>query len=166
MGRNNNIKRAKRLKEAKRKRELEALISSGNGPGAEEIRKRSESKGGLVLPNDTKIKYSELLKSFVYPLLESQDKIDIIKTKYTIGATIWNAALMREKSEEAFQLSRKKFISGIPEWPEFELLFDTMVKRKQEEFAEYKNIIVDFEIIQMRGLDYELSVATSTMNEQ
>ncbi|MBK6966430.1 MAG: hypothetical protein IPH20_21620 [Bacteroidales bacterium] len=55
MGRNNNIKRAKRLKEAKRKRELEALISSGNGPGAEEIRKRSESKGGLVLPNDRKL---------------------------------------------------------------------------------------------------------------
>ena len=166
MGKNNNIKRAKRLKQAKRKRELDALISSGNGPGAEEIRKRAESKGGLVLLNDKRIKYSELLKSFVYPLIESHDKIDIIKTKYTIGATIWNAATMREKSEEVFQLSRMKFISGIPDWLGLELLFDSMVKRKQEEFAEYKNIIVDFEIRQMKGLDYELSVATSTMNEE
>jgi hypothetical protein len=44
MGKTDNIKSAKRLKAAKRKREQEVLISSGNGPGSMEIKKRVELK--------------------------------------------------------------------------------------------------------------------------
>jgi len=165
MGKNNNIKRAKRLKEAKRKREQDALISSGNGPGAMEIIKRSLLHGAVAIQNKSKIKYSELLRSFVSPLIENNDTIDTIKNKYAFGAIVWNAATMREKSEDAF-LQTKEEITPLLSGPlKLDFLFDELVRLKQEQFAEYKNLIVDFEIKPIRGLDYELSVATSPMNE-
>lgn len=34
----------------------------------------------------------------------------------------------------------------MPNVPEIEQLFDEMVKRKQKDFFEFKNIIADFEI--------------------
>jgi hypothetical protein len=97
--------------------------------------------------------------------LKKNDKIETLKIKYYLGATVWNAATMREKSEEAFLYSKKELVSLIPGMPEIEIMFDEMVIRKQEEFAEYKNLIVDFEIKQIKGLDYELSVATTPINE-
>lgn len=51
----------------------------------------------------------------------------------------------------------------MPDTPEVEQLFDEMVKRKQEEFAEFKNIIADFEIKKTLGLDYDLTVATTPL---
>ena len=165
MGKNNNIKRAKRLKEAKRKRELEALIASGNGPGSIEIKKRLESKGSEVRMNQEKIKYSELLKSFVKPLLENNDSIEVIRNKYTLGATVWNAATMREKSEDSYLSAKNKLVTTFKSMPEIEILFDEMVKRKQDEFSEYKNIIVDIGIKKIKGLDYDLTVATTEIND-
>lgn len=165
MGKKNNIKRAKRLTEAKRKRELDDSIASGNGPGSKEIKKRVESKGGEVRLNKEKTRYSELLKSFVKPLLENNDSIEIIRNKFTLGSTIWNAATLREKNEEAFLSARNRLVTAINSIPNFEILFDEMVKRKQDEFSEYKNIILDFEIKKLKGLDYELSIATTLMDD-
>ena len=39
-----------------------------------------------------------------------------------------------------------------------------MALRKKMEFAEYTNIIMDVEIKKIRGLDYDLTVATSPLN--
>ena len=43
----------------------------------------------------------------------------------------------------------------MPGVREIEQLFDDMVQRKQEVFFEYKNIIADFEIKKIRGVDYD-----------
>ena len=108
---------------------------------------------------------SELLKEFVYPILSETDDISIVRTKYTFGAHAWNAATLREKSEEVYQLAKKDISSKMPNIPEIEQLFDEMVKRKQEEFSEFKSIIADFEIKKIRGLDYDLSVATTPLKD-
>jgi len=160
MGKTDNIKRAKKLREAKRKREQDALIAAGLGPAGIALQKRTALNGGETKINQAKVKYSELLKAFVHPIVAKNDDITIIKTKYTFGAHAWNAATMREKSEEAYQLAKKDFINISPNVPEVGQLFDEMVKRKQDEFSEYKNIIADFEIKKIRGLDYDLTVAT------
>ena len=160
MGKTENIKRAKRLKEAKRKRERDALIAAGLGPAGIELQKRNAGKGLETRLNTGKIKYSELLKEFVHPLVSEDDDLSVIKTKYTFGAFAWNAATAGEKSEEVYQLAKKEVSSIMPDVPEIELLFDEMVKRKQEVFSDYKNIIADFEIKKIRGLDYDLTVAT------
>ncbi len=88
----------------------------------------------------------------------------IIRTKYTFGAHAWNAAILRQKSEDIYQLAKKDISSIMPDVPEIENLFDEMVKRKDDEFIDYKNIIVDFEIKNIRGVDYDLTVATSPLD--
>ena len=160
MGKTDNIKRAKKLREAKRKREQDALIAAGLGPAGIALQKRTALNGGETIINQGTIKYSELLKAFVHPIILESDDIAVIKTKYTFGAHAWNAATMREKSEEIYQLAKKDFTSISPNAPEVGQLFDEMAKCKQEEFSEYKNIIADFEIKKIRGLDYDLTVAT------
>ena len=165
MGKADNIKRAKRLKEAKRKREQDALIASGLGPAGKTLQERSTKNGYVTQLNNGKVKYSELLKEFVHPIVNDQDDISSLRTKYTIGAHAWNAATLKEKREEVYQLAKKDFIKIMSDVPEIEELFNEMVKRKQEEFAEFKNIIVDFEIKKHRGVDYELTVATTPQKD-
>lgn len=160
MGKTDNIKRAKKLREAKRKREQDSLIAAGSGPAGIALQKRTALNDGKTIINQGAIKYSELLKAFVHPIITKNDDMAIIKTKYTFGAHAWNAATMREKSEELYQLAKKDFTNISPNVPEAAQLFDEMVKRKQEEFSEYKNIIADFEIKKIHGLDYDLTVAT------
>ncbi len=165
MGKADNIKRAKRLKEAKRKREQDALIAAGFGPASKVLQLRNANSGIETRLNNGKIKYSELLKELVQPIVSETDDITIVRTKYTFGAHAWNAATLREKSEEIYQLAKKDISSIMPDIPEIEQLFDEMVKRKQEEFSEFKNIIADFEIKKIRGLDYDLTVATTPLKE-
>lgn len=165
MSRSDNIKRAKRLKEAKRKREQDALITASLGPAGKALVQRNVNSEMKTRLNTGKIKYSELLKEFVHPILSETDDISIVRTKYTFGAHAWNAATLREKSEEVYQLAKKDISSKMPNIPEIEQLFDEMVKRKQEEFSEFKSIIADFEIKKIRGLDYDLSVATTPLKD-
>lgn len=163
MGKADNIKRAKKLKEAKRKRQQDALIAAGLGPAGKALHIENAKNGIETRLNNAKIKYSELLKEFVHPLVSQDDDISIVRTKYTFGAHAWNAATLREKSEEVYQLAKKEVCSIMPDVPEIELLFDEMVKRKKEVFSDYKNIIADFEIKKIRGLDYDLTVATTPL---
>ena len=166
MGRNDNIKRARKLKEAKRKRDQEVMINSGQGPAQKEMTKRATSKGAEVLLNTNPVKYSNLLKDFVEPFLEKEDSISDLKTKLFFGIHVWNAAIMKEKNEEAYLKLRHDIMSVLKDIHDGEKVFDDMMKRKQEKFADYKNFIVDFEIKKMKGMDYELSVATSSFYKE
>lgn len=163
MGRTENIKRAKRLKAAKRKREQDALIAAGMGPAAKVLQKRNADTGIETRLNKNGIKYSELLKKFVHPIVSDTDDISIIKTKYIFGAHAWNSAVLREVSEDLFQKAKNEMLRMTPEIIEVEALFDEMIKRKEEEFSEYKNIIADLEIKKISGPDYDLTVATTPL---
>jgi hypothetical protein len=165
MGKADNIKRAKKLKEAKRKREQDALISAGLGPASKVLQERNSNGEVEIRLNNGKVKYSELLKAFVNPIVSESDDISIVRTKYLFGVHAWNAATLREKSEEVYQLAKKDVSSIMPNVTEIEQLFDEMVKRKQEEFSEFKNIIADFEIKKIRGLDYDLTVAATLLKD-
>jgi hypothetical protein len=99
MGKSDNIKRAKRLKEAKRKRELDALIQEANGPASIELRKRNASNGTETQINKGKVKNSDLLKQFVHPLLLDTDSLEEVKGKFMFAILAWNAATVREISE-------------------------------------------------------------------
>ena len=160
MGKAENIKRAKRLKDAKRKREQDALLAAGIGPSGVAIQKRADLAGDKITINQDKVKYSELLTEMVYPILTATDDIRVVKTKYIFAVHAWNAAVMKEKSDKLYQLAKKELTAAIPGISAMGELFDEMVKRKEEEFPAYKNIIVDFEIKKIRGIDYDVTVAT------
>ena len=159
MGKADNIKRAKKLKEAKRKREQDALFASGLGPAAQTLKQRNDGKGIITTINQGKVKYSEVLKAFVSPIIDELDDISIVRSKYMLGAFAWNAAILKGENEESFKLAKKEILELTPEIPEIEPLFDEMVTTKLEDFGEFTFIIADFEIKKMRGIDYELTVA-------
>lgn len=163
MGKTENIKRAKKLREAKRIREQDALIAAGMGPAGVALKERVLKEGSTLIMNQGKIKYSELLKVFVHPIIHKEDTIAIIKVKYTFGIFAWNAAIIKEKSEESYQAAIKDIPLIMPDLPETGQLFDEMVKRKSAIFSAHKNIIVDFEIKKVNGIDYDLTVATTAL---
>lgn len=163
MGKADNIKRAKKLKDAKRKREQDALIAAGLGPAAKTMKQRNDEKGITTVLNQGAVKYSELLKAYVSPMIEETDDISIVRTKYTFGAFVWNAAILKGQSEELFQKAKSDVMELTPDIPETELLFDEMVKVKLAEFREFTNIIADIEIRKSRGMDYDLTVATTPL---
>jgi len=160
MGKKENIKKAKKLKDAKRKREQNDLIAAGLGPAGIVLKQRSILNGDKTISNQSKIRYSELFKAFVLPMLTATDTIETIKMKFTFATYAWNAATERELSETAYLLTKKDILEITQNSPEVEQLFNEMVRRKQKDFLAYKNIIADFEIKKIRGLDFDLTVAT------
>jgi len=70
---------------------------------------------------------------------------------------------MKEKSKKAYEKAKQEIASVMPDSPELLLLFEEMVRRKQDGFAKYKNIIVDFELQELKGDHYELSVASTQL---
>ena len=165
MGKSENIKRAKRQKAAKRKKENDALIAAGLGPAGRAMQARNRNYGNVTVLNTGIIKYSELLKEFTKPILSIEDDIAVIKTKLAFAAHAWNAAISKEKSEEIYTAAKIELASIMPGIPAIETLFEEMVKRKQENFLEFKNIIADFEIRKLHGLDYDLTVATIPLKD-
>ena len=169
MGKTDNIKRAKRLKEAKRKREQDALIAAGLGPAGLELRKKKHHDGIEFRHNKGKVKYSELLSEFVAPIIENIDDAKILKSKYIFGSFVWNAAILKEINEsEYFKIKNQVCSLGLDmlDMPEIENLFEEMAVRKQMEFSEYTYLIMDVELKKIRGHDYDLTVATSPINRK
>ncbi len=164
MGKAENIKRAKLLKEAKRKREKEALDAAGIGPAGRALLKRNQKSGIESIQNTGKIKYSALLEEFVKPILTSTDDLEVIKTKYFFGILAWNAAILKRKSQKEYLKTKKAAFEPIEHIREAEILFDELVTRKEDEFGEYQSLILDIEIKKIRGNDYDLTVATTPMS--
>jgi hypothetical protein len=159
MGKSDNIKRAKRLKEAKRKRELDALVQDANGPASIELRKRNASNGAETQINKGKVKNSDLLKQFVYPLLRHTDSLEEVKRKFKFAMFAWNAATVREISEKEYQKIKNDATSLVSDSSYLLELFQELVNKKNEKYAQHKVIFIDFELQKLYKTDFEISVA-------
>lgn len=162
MGKASKLKRIRRLNEV-RLEEQKTLIKSGLGSASVELRKRTDNLGLVVRQNQSETKYSELLKYFMRPIIDDDDNLDIVRAKYILGVAAWNSAIMKEKSKKAYEAAKQEIASVMPDSPELLLLFEEMVRRKQDGFAKYKNIIVDFELQELKGAHFELSVASKQL---
>lgn len=158
MGKTDNIKRAKRMKEARRQRELEALIASGNGPATKKVKKRLDPESDKFIVKATKVKYSELFNSFTMPFVDPKDTFEIIKYKFNLAMLAWNTSIKSYGDEEVYSEIKSEIIEIMPAFKEIESVFDEMVAFKNEEFSQYKDQIVNFEMKQISGRDFELFV--------
>lgn len=163
MGRAENIKRAKKLTEAKRKREQIAKVNEGLGPASFELKQRISKNGIEIQSNKGKIKFSELLQEFVQPFISDYDDISVVRDKFTIGVHAWNTANAKIKMKEIYQFAKADIIKIVPGIPNVEQIFDKMIERKQKKYPEYNTFFADFEIKKIHGDDYDLSVATTTL---
>lgn len=166
MGKIENRKKAKKLKEAKRKREQDALHAGSFNAARIALRKRSDAKGMITKENPSTIKYSDLLSEFVKPILSIDDNYDTLKSKLSLGVQAWNAATIKHHDEELFQKTRSLLEVMMPGDAEIVELFDELVIRKKEKFAKFNRVIVDFEVKKKEGLEFDLSVATQITTEE
>lgn len=165
MGKAENVKRAKKLKEAKRRHEQELLKPSIHDQ-LKSLISNSTKPHEPVITIDDNAKNTGLLDSFVNSIIIEGDESDIIKTKYFFAIRAWNAALIKEKSEEIYQTILKDILKITSGSPEMELLFDELVLRKQAEFTQHKNLFVDFKFVKLNEINYDIRVSTAPLTEE
>ena len=160
MGKADNIKRAKKLKEAKRLREKDAALQAGLNPADIALQKRTVLNGGEIIPNQTGIKYSELLQTFAVPILDGTEDLAMLKEKLSFCVLAWNAAIWREESEKKYQAMKKDVLKNPQVGKDIGLLLEEMVKIKKKKFSQYRKVIVDFEVKKKGSGAFHLSVGT------
>jgi len=165
MGKTDNIKRAKKLKEAKRNRERAELISLGHGPAGKALMKRHVNEGATLWQSDSGIKYSEPLYQFIATILGEDDEMAILKMKFTLGIFTWNAGILKDKNEEGYLKIKQMAYEIFGDEEDVKKFFDEMVLHKQNEFSEYGDLISDFEIKKIKGYEFDLSVAILPYND-
>lgn len=115
-------------------------------------------------PQDKEIRYSEILKRFVHPTIETGDEIATVEKKYAFGIHVWNAVNIREKNPEMFDQARQQVIDKAQDKTEAQALFDEMVQFKEKEFSEYKRVFIDFEILEkVGGVGYTVTAASAEL---
>lgn len=100
-----------------------------------------------LLPSDEKT--SSVILRFAQPLLDEADiaDYDIFHSCISIAIIAWNTALLSPDER------RKSLMDIIKKIPMIDRLFyrrvlDTLIRRKETEFPEFKWVVVDFNIIQ------------------
>jgi len=148
LGKTDNIKRAKRLKEAKRKREQDITLRQ---------RTINDSESGVIIQNKNKVKYSELLTSFVSYIIDEEDSFEIIKLKYFLAMNAWNLSVIKEFKPDMYDEIKRDIYPMIEKETGIELL-EEMKQYKNDEYSEYKVLFESFDIKKIRGFEYNVTV--------
>lgn len=112
---------------------------------------------------NNEIKYSQILRNFVHPMIGETDDIETIENKYGFGVHVWNATNIKEKHPEMFQAALKQVIEKAEDKTEAEALFHEMVNFKQKEFAEYKRVFIDVEVLETVDSGYNVTAASAEL---
>lgn len=112
---------------------------------------------------DNEIKYSAILRKFVHPMINEKDDIVTIEKKYAFGMHVWNATNIRAKHPELFEQALQQVIDKAEDKTEAEALFHEMVNFKEKEFAEYKRVFVDMEVLETVDSGYNVTAASAEL---
>ena len=130
-------------------------------PYAHTLKMRNTQNGMGTILNEATVKFSDLLKQFVFPALTMDDDLGALQAKFFFGLNAWNAAVVKEKDEKKYQLLKKEFLYIVQNDPAANQLYDEMVQAKKEDFSMYKNMFVDLEIKQIEDSGFDLSVCVT-----
>jgi len=162
MGRTQNIKRAKKLKEAKRK-EDKATQAPPSGPALLKLLKKTGPfNPDLEIKLKTyKLKYSEILLEFAQPLINGVNNLEQFKAVLMAAISAWNLAHIKSTDNEKYKevINDPKFLKA-KNAPEIVLL-NEMINRKIEEFNGYHFFIGEFEIVEKSKGNYDVAVAVT-----
>lgn len=126
---------------------------------------------GPAVPPGTRVVYepagrekmSGVLEDFVEPYRDATETLDDFRKLLSLASVAWNAALLPEGQRPA--MIDQMVEAGFSRADESDRawvrqLIESMVRRKQEHFAENRRAIVSFELTDT-GDDYHLSVAST-----
>ncbi|HMG16692.1 MAG TPA: hypothetical protein VK590_14640 [Saprospiraceae bacterium] len=148
MGKSDNIKRARRLKEAKQKREQDIILRQ---------RILNDPESGVIIQNKSKVKYSELFTSFVSYIIDEEDSFEIIKLKYFLAMNAWNLSVIKEFKPDMYDEIKRDIYPMIERETGIELL-EEMQEHKKDKYSEYKVLFESFDIKKIHGFDYNVTV--------
>jgi hypothetical protein len=104
---------------------------------------------------------SEVLERFAEPYVEECDGIEAIRNLYTLAVMAWNVALLPadQRPSEIDRLIEKGFARRSDADRGFaRALFEDMVDRKLAHFSKFLRPIVGFDVKDLGGDSYFLSV--------
>ena len=133
--------------------------------GQKELRDRVSERNNyeIVQADDRLEKMSEILENFIDPYLDMLETEDQHHRLLMVAIVAWNAALLPLEDQKA---TIDKFAQGLPGDDEtqedFYAIVAELISRKTEYFAQYKRMILDYELTDT-GDGYHLSVV-STQN--
>lgn len=163
MGKADNIRRAKKLKEAKRQRELEMQFPKNGNKDLQTIFNRNKGDR-MNLFNDSEIKFSGIILEFLKPYLWVEDTENVTKLKIAIGIFAWNFSV-----EEQLGIANEEVVSEfgslLVQVESGQEMFDDLLIRKKTNFSEYEFVVSDFIIGKASKGQVQLSVAVSVLEE-
>jgi hypothetical protein len=164
MGKSENIKRTKRLTEARRRKESEMNTSKDDIHDEKEIKEGSKDSEKKVDENKSEVNYSLLLREFIAPIVQHGDDAGVYEKKITFGAMVWNAAILKEIDERHYLHAKAELLKMATDKSEVEEIFEYLHARKKELYPEHKDLIVNFEINNIHGKDFDLTVETNKVS--
>jgi len=162
MGRKENIKRMKRLKELKKQRERQTDLDMIAKTATDKLSDRlSKEQNTILTRNHGPVKYSELLQEVVAPYLDKCTNYKETNNLFHAGALAWNMSVMKETvSEEEYAKvvdDAKKLMKSDED---LYSILKGLIDRKEQLFKKHKVIIAGVELTET-GKDYGISVAVS-----
>ena len=117
----------------------------------------------FVIEPSGEVKMSEVLMAFIEPYIESASTEEAHRKLLMLAIMAWNAALLPEEDQQDMV---DKAVEAIPaaSWAMrayMRAIMSELIERKKTYFSEYTRMIIDFELTDMGGEDYHLSVAST-----
>lgn len=162
MGRKENVKRMRRLKELKKQRERQADLDKIAQTATDKLSDRlSREQDTIITRNHGPVKYSELLQEVVAPFLNKCTNYREANNLFHAGALAWNMSVMKETvSEEKYARlvdDAKKLMRSDED---LYSILKVLIDRKEHLFKNHKVIIAGLELTET-GKDYGISVAVN-----
>jgi|SRR5690625_380894 len=115
------------------------------------------------MSKNKEIRYSEVLRKFVHPMVLETDTLSMIEEKYAFGVHVWNSVNIKNKHPELFEEAKKEVIEKSDNKIEAEALFEELVNFKKKEFSDYQRVFIDFEILEKIGGGYTVTAASAEL---
>jgi hypothetical protein len=122
-------------------------------------------KGNKILINPAGLEnISDVLVEFINPFIQYANTDEAYHKLLSIAVLAWNTSFYPETEQqniidECIDLAAPSASTEVKK--EAKDIINTLIKRKQTYFADYKRLIVDYQLIDM-GKDYHLTVASTT----
>ena len=166
MGRNENIKRMKKMRAEKKNRIQATSIEAKMDAIATEVTNqllKKVSPRDIVERNTGTLKYSEVLKEFVSPSLSMCKDFNDKKKLFSTGGLAWNTAVFKQTNrnaeyEKMMKVVKKQCVTHIA--LDF---FLELIDRKINHFPQHKWVFKYVELIENKTA-YGISVAVGQLD--
>lgn len=165
MGRKENIKRMKKLREQKQLRQTSEAYQREMANIAEEAKqtlKKKLSPFQTTRQNTGPVKYSDVLSSFVKPYMSECRNFSETRGLYLAGSSAWNVAVTKQVAGEKEYEKVMQEAKRLLEHESLIKILQELVARKLKHFADIRILFSDVVLTENEAA-YGVSVAVTEL---